>query len=289
MRVFDVDKWMDMEEYRMGRVGSIDAETQDALRWDVWMDNVKANWDYARDGRWLNADLYGKKSGLSIVVGAGPTLEKNIQYLKYAQKGSAGKVYIIAVDRAYQRLVDAGIIPNLVVCADAQIEIADFIRHIDPRTRVAVSLACHPNVRKVAYEAGCRIYWYGIANPWSPFWKHIGETYGRHTLCVRGFGTVMTCAIDIAVWLGFKGIVTVGNECGWNTMEEAIADGHPEAYKVFNEVDFFTIQAYDKCAEACFLYPYFHHEEIIFKDVSGGLDKKGWGKNARFAVKEVSA
>lgn len=58
----------------------------------------------------------------AIVVAAGPSLNKNIQYLKEAQ----GKAVIIAVDTIIERLINEGITPDFVCAVERVREIYDY-------------------------------------------------------------------------------------------------------------------------------------------------------------------
>lgn len=51
---------------------------------------------------------------VAVIVAAGPSLSKNIQYLKEIQ----GKAFILSVDTAYRRLRAEGIVPNAVMGID---------------------------------------------------------------------------------------------------------------------------------------------------------------------------
>ncbi len=75
----------------------------------------------------------------AIVVSAGPSLDKNIHYLKNAQ----GKAIIIAVDTIVQKLLDKGIIPDFMCSIERTEEVYKYF-YKDKEIPVEISLVSPP-------------------------------------------------------------------------------------------------------------------------------------------------
>ena len=78
-----------------------------------------------------------------IVVGAGPSLDKNIRYLRKACE----KAIILCCDAALKPLLSHNIVPNFVVVLDPQEEIARFLSNV-PQSGITlvVPTIVHPNI-----------------------------------------------------------------------------------------------------------------------------------------------
>ena len=92
-----------------------------------WVENFIANIPYVLSqtkvrklaGSWAKRPV--------IIVGAGPSLSKNVQYLHEAK----GRALILCVDTAYRVLVRYGIEPDLVVTLDGSPMNAEHMAHLD--------------------------------------------------------------------------------------------------------------------------------------------------------------
>ena len=114
------------------------------LRFDqVWQRNFQANLNAIQQNPGVIA-LKNKFRDLPcIVVGAGPSLDKNIRFLHRAQN----KAVIISCDAALKPLMGNGIVPDFVVCLDPQEEITRFLVNVPQGgiTLVVPSIV-HPHV-----------------------------------------------------------------------------------------------------------------------------------------------
>ncbi|MBR4328345.1 MAG: motility associated factor glycosyltransferase family protein, partial [Candidatus Riflebacteria bacterium] len=83
----------------------------------------------------------------TIIVAAGPSLDKNMEYLKRIK----GRFPIIAVDTAYRHLLANGIKPDFVCAADSSYENSlDFVGVEDETEVILVAeLMTHPDIFKV--------------------------------------------------------------------------------------------------------------------------------------------
>lgn len=84
----------------------------------IWLDNTLTNIGNINNGNiYKLSDLDGKFAGqTAIVAAAGPSLSENIPFIK----SNRGKFVLFAVNKAIKILLDNGIIPDFVVCADAK-------------------------------------------------------------------------------------------------------------------------------------------------------------------------
>ena len=84
----------------------------------IWLDNTLTNIGKINNGNvYKLSDLDGKFEGqAALVAAAGPSLTENISYIK----SNRGKFVIFCVNKALKILLDNGITPDFVVCADAR-------------------------------------------------------------------------------------------------------------------------------------------------------------------------
>jgi hypothetical protein len=222
---FNREYWLDPLNYRMDEAG-IDAvremnNTIDVSWWNVWTQNMDENWKRAEHEPWVDTQLYGRvPPGMTaIVCGAGPSLKRHIKQLRMAQ---ALNHSIIAVDAAYKTLKENGIKPILVVTVDGQPEVADMIGNIDKDSYCALNIATHPKTAYVARKA--RRIWWGVLNPFSAFWDITRRRFGDRIACCRSGYIVTFTAVEIATWMGFDNIITVGNDLCYDNFEDAQAN-----------------------------------------------------------------
>ncbi|WP_408955669.1 motility associated factor glycosyltransferase family protein [Natroniella sp. ANB-PHB2] len=131
----------------------------------------------------------------AIVVAAGPSLNKNIGYLKKVQ----GRALIICVDAALKSLLDKGIIPDVVVVLDGKKSIFKFFEGVNYDKLKDSILAAPAQIQPK------------IFNDWSGY-------------------IVLTCLEDhIVKWLerytGYKGRIVIGGSVSHVGFEFALSIG----------------------------------------------------------------
>lgn len=89
---------------------------------DKWLENVKANRKYFMMG---NCEVPGI---ISFIVGAGPSLEKNVEQLKRIKRSSKGMV--ICVDAALPYLIKRDIIPQFCISIDGDGRMWDMVNDV---------------------------------------------------------------------------------------------------------------------------------------------------------------
>ena len=137
----------------------------------------------------------------TIIVAAGPSLDKNMEYLKRIK----GRFPIIAVDTAYRHLLANGIKPDFVCAADSSYENSlDFVG-VEDETQVILvgELMTHPDIFKV-FKGKKLITTFG-----GGLYPQIGkfrEPMGS-LIC---WGSVATMAFDLARKMGADPIIFIG-------------------------------------------------------------------------------
>ncbi len=137
----------------------------------------------------------------TVIVAAGPSLDKNMEYLKRIK----GKFPIIAVDTAYRHLLANEIKPDFVCAADSSYENSlDFVNVEDETEVILVAeLMTHPDIFKVF--KGRKIittFGGGLYPQISKFREPMGSL-----IC---WGSVATMAFDLARKMGANPIIFIG-------------------------------------------------------------------------------
>ncbi|SFR58851.1 motility associated factor glycosyltransferase family protein [Anaeromicropila populeti] len=140
-----------------------------------------------------------------VVVAAGPSVEESIEGLRKMK----GKGIIIAVDRILDFLLDREIVPDFVVSVDPNKLITNFSKRDD----VAVPLFCFMDSKAGIMERhkGKKIF----CNVGS-FIGEIFEKIKGYAPLVPTSASVATVAFSIAVQIGFRKIVLVGQDLAYS-------------------------------------------------------------------------
>ncbi len=143
-----------------------------------------------------------------MVIGAGPSLDKNIQLLGRAKD----KAVLIASDAALKPLLANDIVPAFVACLDPQEDIAKFLKGAPTRgmTLVAPSII-HPKVLDL---------WEGDVVFYSKFAPDIQtlteiQKQAPHLGHLTPGGTVLSIAYDLAFQMGANPILFVGQDLSY--------------------------------------------------------------------------
>lgn len=158
----------------------------------------------------------------AVVVGAGPSLDLVVPLLRDARE----RAVIIAVDTALRPLAAAGIDPHLVVAVDPG---EANVRHlVDLPPCPGAHLVAEGSVDPAAFATfRGRTFAFAVADhqPW-PWLRESGFDHGR----LRAWGSVLTCAFDLACVMGCDPIVFVGSDL-------AFTGGRPYARGITYEED----------------------------------------------------
>ena len=143
-----------------------------------------------------------------IVVGAGPSLDKNIRYLRKACE----KAIILCCDAALKPLLSHNIIPNFVVVLDPQEEIARFLSNVPQRgITLVVPTIVHPNILEL-WQGD--ILFFNKFAPDIPTLVEIQKVVPQVGILTPG-GTVLSVTYDLAFQAGCNPILFVGQDLSY--------------------------------------------------------------------------
>lgn len=179
-------------------------ESTRIMRFRTWIEDLLENIDWLAETS-TSLALAGRFAGVpAFIVGAGPSLARNVQHLAAA----AEKGIVLAVDVSGRVLDKNGIEPQILVCLEALnlSKDLDSLSFIDRCVR-AFSLSASP----VSLRTG--------SGPLLPFFeslppfKPLSELLGASGLAVGG--SVSTVAFSLAERLGCSPIVMVGQDLAY--------------------------------------------------------------------------
>ena len=174
----------------------------------LWQQNFQSNRNEIKKNPGVIA-LKNKFRDLPcIVVGAGPSLDKNIRFLHRAQN----KAIIISCDAALKPLMSHGIIPDFVVCLDPQEEIARFLMNVPHKgiTLVVPSIV-HPHILEI-WENDVLFF-----NKFAPDIPALVEIQKKapHIGILTPGGTVLSVTYDLAFQAGGNPIIFAGQDLSY--------------------------------------------------------------------------
>jgi hypothetical protein len=150
-------------------------------------------------------ELEGKfKDTPLILVGAGPSLDESIEFLRSAQD----KAIIVASNSPYRKLINQGIKPHLVVTADP---LSPTLAGFENVSLEGVPLACpfsaYPEI--VKRFSGRILSWCTFNPIVDVLREQRGEKLGTKIL---EKGTVSACILDLARLFGCKKVLLIGQD-----------------------------------------------------------------------------
>jgi hypothetical protein len=163
-------------------------------------------------------DLYDSFKGVpGIIVATGPSLDKNIEYLKPA----LDKSLVISADSALKVLLRHDITPHAAVSLERILNVARMFHELPEDYKKKIWLAATPVIRREAYEA-----WPGptfmVYRAFAHFeWLNMP----KGTLNVGPSCSNM--AFKILEALGCDPIILVGQDCAFESAEKTHADNAP--------------------------------------------------------------
>ncbi|MDK2871314.1 MAG: hypothetical protein PWQ16_666 [bacterium] len=144
----------------------------------------------------------------AVVVCAGPSLDKNIYYLREVKD----KALLIAVDTALRPLLYRGIHPHVVVAGDPQDANFDHFRLIDPKETQNIFLVADLRVSPLIFD-----FWRGkifICDFGSEIVRWVTRLAGEMGR-ISVWGSVSTVAISLAYELGCDPIALIGQDLAY--------------------------------------------------------------------------
>lgn len=139
----------------------------------------------------------------AIIVAAGPSLEKNVQYLKKAK----GKMLIIAVDTALRYLLSQDIRPDMVVVADPKKPVQLFENKETHRIPMAFCGSANNDIVKLMKNTKVI-----LASAEGEYFDQMYQIAGKHMYVLSAGGSVATFAFTLARAWGYHDIILVGQD-----------------------------------------------------------------------------
>lgn len=138
-----------------------------------------------------------------IIVSAGPSLDKNIHFLKKSQ----GKAVIIAVDASVRTVLQAGVCPDMLCSVDPRSP-ERFFTDLDLSD---IYWFCNQSSNPILIEKYARhIFYYG---DYGKMWEDsLKDALGYWLPGINSGGSVSTEAYMLALYLGFRKIVLIGQD-----------------------------------------------------------------------------
>jgi len=145
----------------------------------------------------------------AIIVGAGPSLDKNILYLNKINN----RAVIIAVDTALKPLLKAGIQPHFTVVADPSYK--NYLHLLGTEKKVENFLITETSIANEVYKKFYnRIFTTTIGKPIFRIIEDIIGEYGE----LNAWGSVISLAINFAIFLGLNPIIFVGQDFAYTDL-----------------------------------------------------------------------
>lgn len=192
---------------------------------NVNAENVFNNCKYMYDGYSIS-ELAGllPEDVPTIVVSAGPSLNKNIMELKEA----VGKVNIIATDTAMKPLLNAGIIPNFFVVVDG-LKPGDLFKHKDI-SKVPMITMNAISTEPMQIHKGKKFFYSSDSGIEREILQKVANREKKNIYIpgIESGGSVANSAFTLGKYMGSKTIILIGQDL-------AMTGNHTHADGTFKE------------------------------------------------------
>ncbi len=177
---------------------------------ELWLKNFQANLPLLQENP--GVALLGRNRSFvdipAILVGAGPSLDKQLPFL-YQRRNNA---LFIVCDAALRPLLQAGITPHIVVTLDPQEEIIRFFSGLQTSSSLLIAPSIvHPSVVKV--WDGEILFFHKLA-PEIPALVEVARLLPHLATLVPG-GSVLSVGYDLAFKIGCAPLVFVGQDLSY--------------------------------------------------------------------------
>lgn len=143
-----------------------------------------------------------------VLVSAGPSLEKEISFLKRLK----GKVCILAVGSAYKVLLKEGVLPDAIVISDPNPTVYKQVENQEISVPLFVASTVYPKVMEmntpVTYMAFQR-----------NFSKSEDFAKKHHLDLMEVGGSVATLAFSLLIYMGIKRVIFVGQDLAYGSIQ----------------------------------------------------------------------
>ena len=139
-----------------------------------------------------------------IVVGAGPSLDESIDFLKKVQD----KAIIVTSNSPYRKLINSGIKPHLVITADPLSPTLAGFQNVNlDEVPLACPFSAYPEI--VRRFSGRILSWVTFSPIVDTLKEYMGEKPGTP---IMEQGTVSGCVLDLSRVLGCKKVMFIGQD-----------------------------------------------------------------------------
>jgi SAM-dependent methyltransferase len=144
----------------------------------------------------------------AIIVGGGPSADLHVEHIETLLSDGAA---LIAIERMLPWCLSHGLVPDYVVVMDASEDVTDALHTLPTTTRYLVATQCQPAVFDKLTELDVAIYntpqrGIKMADLWH---KHNRDVVTQ----INGGGSVVLCAMSIAMTLGARRLHVFGFDC----------------------------------------------------------------------------
>lgn len=220
---FNADKTPSFVQSINGTISAVSADySVQAQFGKLWHRNILLNlsfYDTIPNKLKFNAKSFTHKANKAAIIGAGPSLDKNIESLLKMR----AEYCIFATDTTLSTLKSAGITPDFVVTVDSQpISEKHFVGQSLEGTVLAADLTGNNSILKHAVEQNTKILLFHNNHPLSALidkWLTDvkGITGSIFPVIDSGAGTVLHAATDLARKLGFSELTFFGADFSYST------------------------------------------------------------------------
>ena len=162
-------------------------------------------------------EIIGTKSGAVAIVGSGPSLKKNWQRLRNFNGD------IIACNSAFGFLLDKGIVPQYMMCFDADILMLPFMKAHEDVTYLLAS-RCPPEAFDVVKD--CKIVCWHAAGDENL--ENLLGKYNRQEPMVLGGSAAVTRSLYVAITMGYSRVHMYGVDSSYEGMNTHISQSRTE-------------------------------------------------------------
>lgn len=212
-----------------GRVREVKSATISLLS-RLWENNYRKN--LPRLSKTVGVKkLFNRFKGLpAVLVGAGPSLDKNVHFLPHIK----GKAVIISCDAALKVLQRHSVMPDIVVNLDPQQTVLNFFDGVETRnlTLVAPTIA----FPQLCDEWRGNLFFYNKHAPDIPALAQISARHADIGALTPG-GTVLSIAFDLAFKMGADPIAFIGQDLSYPSRNAYASGTHFDGYRAQDIID----------------------------------------------------
>ena len=169
----------------------------------IWTKNIAENYHKLKKGKSIKDLKDICKNVPAVIVGAGPSLDKNIDELKDIN------AIIISTDRAYKALLARNIVPDLIVSVDCHDDlILNYLDKVDNTEHILVlNSAADYNITR---QWKGKTLFFNMGHAGIQFCDKVLPYLFPNFMAVANVGCVANTAVIIANWIGCSDIILAG-------------------------------------------------------------------------------